>query len=307
MQAKSPTNVTELKSYLGLLNYYGKFLPNLATTLHPLHDLLQKDRPWKWTEACETAFVNSKKQLQDSPLLVHYDLKKSLRLACDASPYGVGAVISHVMKNGEEKPFASRTLTASERNYSQIEKEALSIVFGVKRFHSYLYGRRFTLLTDHQPLVTILGPKTGVPPLAAERMQRWSLMLATYQYEIEYRKSAEHANAEALSRLVQASLEEQGEEEEVYLISYLEELPVTAREIAAATRKDPVLARVYDFTLHGWPQALDDPVLQPFFSRKQELSVDRGCVLWVYVWLFLRSIVFVCWMTCTKSITESAG
>ena len=212
MQAKSPTNVTELKSYLALLNYYGKFLPNLATTLHPLYDLLQKDRPWKWTEACEGVFVKSKKQLQDSPLLVHYDLKKSLRLACDASPYGVGAFISHVMKNGEEKPFASRTLTASERNYSQIGKEALSIVFGVKRFHSYLYGRRFTLLTDHQPLVTILGPKTGVPPLAAARMQRWSLMLAAYQYEIEYRKSAEHAKADALSRLVQASLDEQEEE-----------------------------------------------------------------------------------------------
>ena len=282
MQAKSPTNVTELKSYLRLLNCYGKFLPDLATTLHPLHDLLQKGRSWTWTEAYNRAFVKSKEQLQDSPLLVHYDLKKSLWLACDASPYGVGAVISHVMENGEEKPiaFASRTLTASECNYSQIEREALSIVFGVKRFHSYLYGRRFTLLTDHQPLVTILGPKVGVPPLAAARMQRWSLILAAYQYEIEYRKSAEYVNADALSRLVQASLEEQEEEKEVYLISYLEELPVTARYIGATTRKDPVLARVYDFTLHGWPQALDDPVSQPYFSRKQELPVDRGCVLW---------------------------
>ena len=120
MQAKSPTDGTELKSYLGLLNYHGKFLPNLATTLHPLHDLLQKDRPWKWTEACKRAFDKSKKQLRDSSLLVHYDLKKSLRRACDASPYGVGAVISHVMEKGEEKPiaFASRTLIASERNYS---------------------------------------------------------------------------------------------------------------------------------------------------------------------------------------------
>ena len=120
MQAKSPTNVTELKSYLGLLHYYGKFLPNLATTLHPLHDLLQKDRHWKWTEACKRAFVKSKKQLRDSSLPVHYDLKKSLRQAYDASPYGVEAVISHVMEKGKEKPiaFASRTLIASERNYS---------------------------------------------------------------------------------------------------------------------------------------------------------------------------------------------
>ena len=141
-QAKSPTNVTELKSYLGLLTYSGKCLPNLATTLPTLHDLLQKERPWRWTEGCERAFFKSKKQLQDSPLLVHYDLKKPLLLACDATPYGVGAVISHFMENGEETPiaFASRTLTASEGNYFHIEKEALSIMFGLKKFHSYLYG-----------------------------------------------------------------------------------------------------------------------------------------------------------------------
>ena len=93
MEAKSPPSVTELKSYLGLLDYYGKFLPNLATTLLPLHDLLQTDRPLKWTKECERAFVKSKKKLQDSPLLVHYDLKKPLRLACDSSPYEVGVVI----------------------------------------------------------------------------------------------------------------------------------------------------------------------------------------------------------------------
>ena len=104
VDAKSPTNVTELKSYLGLLNYYGKFVPDLATILHPLHDLLQKDAPWKWTKECERAFVRSNEQLQGSPLLVHYDLKKPLRLACDASPYGLGAVISHVMENDEERP-----------------------------------------------------------------------------------------------------------------------------------------------------------------------------------------------------------
>ena len=131
------------------------------------------------------------------------------------------------------------------------------------------------MLTDHQPPVTILGPKTAVPPLATARMQRWSLILAASQYEIEYRKSAEHTNTDTLSRLNPVSLEKQEEQEEVYLITCLEEPPVTAQDITAATRKDPVLACVYDFTLHGWPlQALDNSVLQPYFSRKQELSVD---------------------------------
>ena len=96
---------------------------------------------------------------------MHYDVKKPIQLDCDVSPYGVGAVISHVMPDGTERPvaFASRTLTKAEKGHAQLEREALSLIFEVKKFHKYLYGREFTLLTDHCPLQTIFGKKTGVP------------------------------------------------------------------------------------------------------------------------------------------------
>ncbi len=107
------------------------------------------------------------------------------------------------MPDGSERPiaYASKTLSSSERNYAQIEKEALAIIFGVKRFHQYLYGRHFTLVTDHKPLITILELKIGLPSLAAARLQRWTILLSAYQYQVEFRPTLNHSNADGLSRL----------------------------------------------------------------------------------------------------------
>ena len=165
-----------------MINYYGKFIPNLSSINHPLNNLLRTGQKWKWTRQCAKAFQEAKEKLSTAEVLAHYDPRVPIRLAGDASSYGIGAVLSHVFADGTERPvaYASRTLLPNQQNYAQVEKEALSLIFGVQKFHQYIYGREFTLVTDHRPLTTIFGPKKGVLPLAAARLQRWALLLSAY-------------------------------------------------------------------------------------------------------------------------------
>ncbi|KAL5467494.1 hypothetical protein EMCRGX_G031729 [Ephydatia muelleri] len=256
LMAPVPSSVPQLRSFLGMINYYSKFIPNLATLLNPLNELLRKDVQWEWTDQREQAFKQAKQCLTSPNVLVHYDPTLPIKLAGDASAYGIGAVISHTLPDGSEWPiaFASRTLNASERNYAQLEKEALSLIFGVKKFHEYLYGRRFTLLTDHKPLTTILGPKTGVPPLAAARLQRWALLLSAYEYDLEFRPTAQHANADGLSRLPLSIIADAGtatSDSDVFNVGQIEALPVTAMQLRKVTRQDPILSKVVTFTRNG--------------------------------------------------------
>ena len=125
MQAPKPHNVSQLRAFLGLVNYYGKFLPQLSSTLAPLYRLLEKRNKWNWGPAQDRAFQAAKSQLTSSCLLVRYDPQKEIVLSYDASPYGLGAVLSHRMEDGSEKPaaFASRYLSPAEKKYSQLEKE----------------------------------------------------------------------------------------------------------------------------------------------------------------------------------------
>ena len=133
VRAPAPKNVTELHSFLGLVNYCAKFRPNLATVLSPLYSLLQKHQKWTWGHSQAKAFGEVKNLLRSSRVLVHFDDTLPLTLLCDASPYGVGAVLLHQMPNGDERliSFASRTLTTTEKKYSQLEKESLAIIFGI--------------------------------------------------------------------------------------------------------------------------------------------------------------------------------
>ncbi|XP_030040463.2 uncharacterized protein LOC115455850 [Manduca sexta] len=197
-----PTTVSAVRAFIGMVMYYGKFIKNISTILSPLYALLKKGAKFLWSSECDTAFVTVKNKLMSSEVLVHYNPELPLILTTDASNVGIGAVISHEMPDGRERPiaFASRVLNTAERAYSQIDKEALSIIYGVKKFHQYLFGRKFILRTDHKPLVTIFGPKRGIPTMAASRLQRWAVILAAYRYDIEHVTTFRNG-ADALSRL----------------------------------------------------------------------------------------------------------
>ena len=125
-------------------------------------------------------------------------------MASDSSSYGLGAVLSHEMLYASERPiaYALRSLTESEKKYAQIEKEALSIVWGVKKFQSYLEGKSFKLITDHKPLNYIMNPGKEVPVTAAAGLQRWCLFLGVFSYTIDYRNTKQHANCDGLSHLL---------------------------------------------------------------------------------------------------------
>ena len=125
VKAPKPVNVQQLRSFLGLINYYGKFIPNLSTLLHPLNSLLQANKKWVWSPECAKAFQAAKNQLISAVVLTHYDPSLPITLVADASAYGVGAVISHVFPDNSERPiaFASRTLSSSEQNYAQLQKK----------------------------------------------------------------------------------------------------------------------------------------------------------------------------------------
>jgi hypothetical protein len=195
---------------------------------------------------------------------------------------------THRMSDGTERPvcIASRTLTKAEQNYSHLDKEALAIVFGVKKYHQYLYGRQFEIKTDHKPLTHIFHEFKGIPSMASGRIQRWALLLAAYDYRIQYRQGKANANADALSRLPLPSpnVHTPQPAELIHLIEHLSATPLSSAQIKAWTDSDPTLSLVRRWVQQGWPELEPESEsregLLPYSRRRLELGVEGGCVLW---------------------------
>jgi hypothetical protein len=285
-----PANVTELRSFLGMIMYYGKFVENISMTLTPLYQLLRKGVNFVWTKECSEAFMAVKRSLMSSSVLAHYDPDLPLCLTTDASSSGVGAVISHQMPDGTERPiaYASRVLNAAEANYSQIQREALAIIFAVKKFHQYLYGRRFLLRTDHKPLVSIFGEKGGIPSMAASRLQRWAVILSGYRYDIEYVPTDKNG-ADALSRLPVGR--QAPDKAEITYVQFVQDfLPITSDQVRDRLKTDELLRKVVIYLQSGWPSKCEDPELQPYWVRRHELYLEAGCVMWGYRMVIPRAL-----------------
>ncbi|XP_046406357.1 uncharacterized protein K02A2.6-like [Ischnura elegans] len=286
LSAPKPENVDSLRVYLGLVNYYDRFFPNKASQFHVLYDLLKQGAKWEWGSEHEKC-LSYVKDVVTKAALIHFNPDLPIVLAGDASPHGIGAVISHVMPDGTERPiaFGSRTLKPAERNYSQVDKEALAIIFGVTKFYMYLWGRRFTVYSDSKPVVGIFNPqRKQLPDIMSPRVLRWCLFLANFDCNVLYRPGSHNGNADFLSRL---PLEEEGEDlsPDPAGVLFLEESaaqhsPLSAGAIAEATRKDPVVSKVLCGVLHGWDFSENSPEVQRYLRGPPgSLSMMKGCLL----------------------------
>ena len=192
-----PRNPKEIKQFLGLSGYYRRFLPNYAQLVKPLTSLLKKNVEFTFNEKCVKAFERCKVLLTTAPILQYPDFEKDFIITTDASLNAIGAVLSQG-EPGADLPifYASRTLNPAETRYSAIERELLSIVWATKHFRPYIYGRKFTIYSDHKPLEWLMSVKDP-----GSRLVRWRLKLAEYDYEIKYKAGKLNTNADALSRI----------------------------------------------------------------------------------------------------------
>ncbi|XP_055632601.1 uncharacterized protein K02A2.6-like [Toxorhynchites rutilus septentrionalis] len=243
--APRPTSADELQLFLGKATYHNAFIPNLSTRSRCLRDMLQEES-FVWESERIAAYEDIKTALISPQVLMQYDPDLPLILATDASKTGLGAVLSHRLESGLERPiaYASCAMSHTEQRYPQIDKEALAIVWAVKKFFNYLYARRFTLVTDSKPLSQILHPTKSLPILH-------------FNFDVVFKSTKQNVNADYCSRIPQllsrcevnkmfcCEARDIGEDElDVFAIHQVEQLPIRAEHIARETRKDPSLGEI---------------------------------------------------------------
>ena len=237
-EARAPNDSAEVRSFLGLVNFSGRFISDLATKAEPLRRLTQKNVPFKWEKDQGKTFQELKNSLTDVDTLAYFNSALKTKVIADASPVGLGTVLLQEQGEGAWRAvcYTSKSLSAVERRYSHTEKEALALVWSVERFHVYLLGREFELVTDHKPLEVIYSPKSK----PSARSERWVLRLQPYHFTVTYKPGKENI-ADTLSRLLQKG-EGEDFDDTVNYVNFITVKPVpkamSAEEIEQAALDD---------------------------------------------------------------------
>ncbi|XP_046568676.1 uncharacterized protein K02A2.6-like [Haliotis rubra] len=247
VSARQPENASEVRSFLGLVNFCSRFIPDYSTLAEPLRQLTRKNQPFVFGKDQVESFQSLKAALASGKTLGYYSLAAKTRVIADASPVGLGSVLAQQQMDTSWRiiSYASRSLSDVERRYSQTEKEALALVWACEKFHPYIYGISFELVTDHKPLEAIYSPKSK--PCA--RIERWVLRLQQYDFKVVYAPGRSNI-ADPLSRLsreqfVKPQAVSSSAEEYVRFVA-VNATPqaVTTREVEGASATDDELEMV---------------------------------------------------------------
>lgn len=271
---KEPSDVSELRRFLGMVNQVGKYIPNI------------KENAWVWNEAQATAFEVIKDKLRSTPTLANYDPTLETRVSADASSYGLGAVLKQKHADDVWKlvAYISRALTDTETRYAQIEKEALATTWACERFEDFLVGKQFHVETDHKPLVPLFGSKnlSELPP----RLQRLRMRLMRFDFTISHLPGKELITADTLSRAPlskHSDPDDLEEEVNLYVNFVYSALPASDQRIESIKERqsqDEVCRLIIDYTSVGLPERNKlTSALQPYWPDRGNLTVIHGLLV----------------------------
>jgi hypothetical protein len=298
VDAPCPNNIKQLQAFLGLCNFYSRFIPNFSDVLSPLYSLLKKNVKFHWGPDQQKCFCVVKSLFTNNKVLKMYNPNYETLLETDSSGYGTAAVLmQRENSNANWCPvqFASRTLNSAEKNYSNIEREALSVVFGCDRFRKFLLGAKFIIRNDQQPLRKLLAHDSNVPTTCSARLQRWALKLSQYNYIFQYSRGQNNVNSDCLSRLpLNDTVHECEPYELIFTVNALNSMPVTCVEIKQHTDLDKDLVQLKHYIKYGCPIRMNNPKLNQFKHIISEMSILKGCILYnsrVFIPQSLRKLV----------------
>ncbi|KAF2902106.1 hypothetical protein ILUMI_04094 [Ignelater luminosus] len=270
----SPRCKKDIERFIGLVTFLGRFIENLSDKTYHLRKLLKQDVIFEWSDEQETAFTSLKDFLVTKPTLKFFDPNKEITISVDASQNGLGAAL---LQDNKPCAFASRSMTDTQQRYAQIEKELLAIYFGVTKFYQYVYGRKFTVETDHKPLISIFKKPLNDCPA---RLQRMRLSLQKYDINLIYKPGKQLIVADNLSRAALSETFEDNLNLELQVCVVEQNLIISdasLNRLIQETKRDDELQKIKHYLINGWPTSINKCLVKLNHITKLDRILHKLC------------------------------